>query len=364
VGAQYINHDVGVAACITAAVLSLVRAVDEPRRLSLRWLLAGWALCGLGLLAKGLIGVVLPLLVVAPWLAAQRRWRELLALAHPLGLLTFAAIVAPWMIAMQLRFPGFFDYFIVEQHFHRFTGASFNNREPVWFFLAVLPLLMLPWSAWLWPALRQRGARAGLYLWWLALVVGFFSLPASKLVGYVMPALAPAAALLALAIEARGVPWRRVAGGAAALCLTIIAVLAWNAPGSHRDVGLALGERWRGGDRVIFVDHYFYDLPFYAGLRVPVAVVSDWDDPELPRHDNWRKELFDAARFAPDRGGTVLWRWSRLSDLPCGGGRTWVVTTRDALPRLQSLMRLVPVLEGRHALLLQSTAPSCGTGQP
>ncbi len=363
VGAQYVNHDVGVAACITAAVLAMVRAVDESPRLSRRWLLAGWAFCGLGMLAKGLIGVVLPLLVVLPWLLAQRRWRDARALLHPLGLLTFAAIVVPWMFEMQRRFPGFFDYFIVEQHFRRFAGTHFNNREPFWFFVFVLPLLMLPWSLWLWPALRQRGQRgphAGLYLWWLAAVVSFFSLPTSKLVGYVMPALAPAAALLALALQARALRWRWLAGVAAALCTAIIVALAWQAHGSHRDVGLALGARVQAGDRVIFVDHYFFDLPFYAGLRAPVPVVSDWDDPDLSNHDNWRKELWDAARFAPDRGASVLWPWSHLAALPCASGSTWIVTTHEDLPRLHAMLRITPVFEGRHALLVQAEALACG----
>lgn len=360
VGAQYVNHDIGVAACVTAAVLALLRAVDEPLRLSRRWLLAGWVFCGLGVLAKGLIGVVFPLMVLWPWLLLQRRWRDALALVHPLGLLAFAAIVLPWMWAMQGRYPGFFDYFIVEQHFHRYAARSFNNRQPFWFFVVVLPLFMLPWSAWLWPALRQRGGRAGLYLWWLASVVGFFSLPASKLVGYVMPALAPAAALLALALQARTVRWPRVAAPAAALCMLIIAVVAWKAPGSHRDVGLALGARWQPGDRVIFIDEYFYDLPFYAGLRDPVAVVSGWGDPGLPQHDDWRKELFDAARFAPDHGAAVLWRWSRLSQLPCIAGRTWVVSSRQYLSRLWPLLQTAPVFEGHYALLLQAVVPACG----
>ena len=365
VGAQYVNHDIGVAACITAAVLALVRAVDEPPRRSQRWLLAGWAFCGLGVLAKGLIGVVLPLLVVAPWLLAQRRWRDTLWLLHPLALLVFAVIVAPWMLTMQARFPGFFDYFIVEQHFRRYAGVSFNNREPFWFFWVVLPLLVLPWSLWLWPALRQRGARAGLYLWWVFVVVAFFSLPASKLVGYVMPALAPMAALLTLALPARASAGRRWAGIAAAgFCLTIIVALAWAAPGSHRDVGRALAQRLQPGDRVIFIDQNFYDLPFYAGLRPPVPVVSEWDDPDLPMHDNWRKELFDAARFAPDHGDSVLWPWSRLAALPCGSGNTWIVTTSEHLPRLHSLLRVTPVFEGRHALLLQVTPPACAEPAP
>jgi hypothetical protein len=73
------------------------------------------------------------------------------------------------------------------------------------------------------------------------------------------------------------------------------------------------------------VDEYFYDVPFYARLGAPVVVVSDWTDPELPRHDNWRKELHDAARFDPARGSQVLWPSARLDALGCGGGEVWFV---------------------------------------
>ena len=372
VGAQYVNHDMGVAACISVAVLAAVRAVEpgtgeQPAR-SLAALLLAWAFCGLGVLAKGLIGVVLPVLVVLPWLLVQGRWRDALWLAHPLGLALFALIVAPWMLLMQARYPGFFDYFIVEQHFRRYAGAAFNNQQPMWFFIVVLPLLMLPWSLWLWPALRQRGAQAGLYLWWVAVVVGFFSLPASKLVGYVMPALAPMAALLALALARRDGrrAWRSLAALAAGLCLAIVAGLAWKAPGSHQDLGLALAQRLQPGDRVVFVDHYFYDVPFYARLAEPPVVVSDWDDPEIPRHDNWRKELHDAARFDPAQGARVLWPWQRVAELGCGAGATWWLAKHDTLARLQALQAvrgLQTVVTGRHGVLLRSAAQDCRAAQ-
>ncbi len=358
IGGQYVNHDIGVAACITATVLAWVRAVDDPAGMSRRWMLVGWACCGLGVLAKGLIGIVLPVLIVGPWLLAQGRWRQVRALLHPLGLAVAAAVVLPWMWAMQSRYPGFFDYFIVEQHFRRYAGTTFNNREGIWFYFAVVPLLMLPWSLWLWPALRRRGAQAGLYLWWAAVVIGFFSLPASKLVGYAMPALAPLAALLGLVLAGRR--WRPVAAGAATLCAGLIAYLAWQGPQSHRDIGAALADRLRPGDTVVFVDQYFYDLPFYAGLRQPVPVVSDWADPEIPKHDNWRKELHDAARFAPDVGASVLWPWSRLDALPCAAGRVWLVTTTETLPRLQARPGVAVAMTGRHALLLSA----CGAARP
>jgi 4-amino-4-deoxy-L-arabinose transferase-like glycosyltransferase len=370
VGAQYVNHDIGVAACITAAVLCIVRAVDDPARTALRWLLAGWAFCGLGVLAKGLIGIVLPAFVIGPWLLAQGRWRQMLGLLNPLGMVAFAAVVLPWMAAMQARFPGFFDYFIVEQHFRRFTGTTFNNRMPFWFYVAVLPLLTLPWAGWLVAlrpaALRQavpQAARLGLYLWWTAAIVGFFSLPSSKLVGYVLPALAPFSMLLAFVITARGTPWRHtvaLAGVAAAACVGIVGFLAWKAPGSHRELAQALGAQLKPGDRVVFVDEYFYDLPFYARLPQPAIVISDWDAADVTASDNWRKELFDATRFTANRGAHVLWNWGRVADTVCHVERVWFVASAVHHERL---MAAVPGLALQQAVrgveLLQTAGRSC-----
>ena len=113
------------------------------------------------MLAKGLIGIVLPLAVLVPWLLAQRRWADVLALASWRGLLLFAVVAGPWLLLMQWRYPGFVDYFIVEQHFRRYAGTLFNNRQPVWFFWVVLPLLMLPWTLWLWPASRRNFRSSG-----------------------------------------------------------------------------------------------------------------------------------------------------------------------------------------------------------
>ena len=136
---QYANHDMLVAAWISLAVVAARRAFDAQRH-RLAWICGAWAAMGLALLSKGLIGVVLPGLVVLPWLLLKRRWADLRLALHPLGLAVFAAVALPWMLAMQQRYPGFFDYFIVEQHFHRYTEARFNNAQPWWFFLVVLPL--------------------------------------------------------------------------------------------------------------------------------------------------------------------------------------------------------------------------------
>ncbi|HEX7437688.1 MAG TPA: glycosyltransferase family 39 protein [Caldimonas sp.] len=364
--AQYANHDMLVAGLVSVAVLCFVRALEDAPKPALGWLVGAWAACGFALLAKGLIGIVLPALVVGPWLIAQRRWRDLARLLHPLGLLAFVAVAGPWLATMQSRYPGFFDYFIVEQHFRRYAQTNFNNAHPFWFFVVVLPLLTLPWSGWL--ALRARrvaaarGPMLGLLAWWVLAVVGFFSLPSSKLVGYVLPALVPWCALTALAIATPSFPERRfrvVIAGAALLCAGVVVALAWAAPNSNRAAALALAARMAPGDKVAMVDEYFFDVPFYARLSEPVLIASDWSDPDIPNRDNWRKELFDAARFDPAKGRAVLWPIARLDALSCGPHAVWFVVKVGAGTALQRVSGAVMAYADARTELWRAPARTC-----
>jgi hypothetical protein len=222
---------------------------------------------------------------------------------------------------------------------------------------------------------QATAARVGLYAWWTLAIVGFFSLPSSKLVGYVLPALAPVAALLALVLTARRTPWPRVAAGAAVACVAIVAFLAWKAPGSHRELARTLGAQVQAGDRVAFIDEVFYDLPFYAQLNAPAIVVSAWDAPDVTAQDNWRKELFDATRFSPDRGASVLWTWQRLAELPCFGatlgapfsGKLWIVTAADHRARAVAAIEgltLVQAVRGVELLTVQGHVCANGAAGP
>ncbi len=366
VGAQYANHDMLVAGTLTASVLCFARALEvADRGIARRWLLAGWAACALAVLAKGLIGIVLPALVIGPWLLAQRRWRDLVRLLHPAGLALFALLALPWFVRVQQHFPGFFDYFVVEQHFRRYATSGFNNRHRGWFFPVALLLLTLPWSGWL-PVLLRRWRRAGawpplagLWLWWLAAVLAFFSLPASKLVGYILPVLAPWSALLALGLARRpDAAWRATALAAALVCVTAVGVLALRSPHSARDIGRALAQQIAPGDRVVMVDAPFNDVAFYARLGTPPLVASDWADPDLPKRDNWRKELVDAARFAPQDAALLL-PLAELPRLVCRGQRVWLVEYNAAAPRAAQVPGAQRVLQGRHAQLWRAEARRC-----
>jgi 4-amino-4-deoxy-L-arabinose transferase-like glycosyltransferase len=184
---------------------------DERRR---RLLLAGfYAGVGLSLLAKGLVGIVIPFGVVVGYQLLLRRFSssfKSLLWGVPLTLLVAAIWYAPVTLAHGY---AFIDQFFVQHHFARFVSNKFHHPQPFYFYLLILPLLPLPWTPFffaslknLWHALRERrGAtddddaslRLRLFaLAWVAVPVAFFSLSQSKLPGYILPAL-PGVALLA-----------------------------------------------------------------------------------------------------------------------------------------------------------------------
>lgn len=203
-GAQYVNHDLAVATWITASTLALALAALSTGRGRLGWLLAGGVASGLAVLTKGLIGVVFPFGIVGLWLLLTRRWRFVPWLLLPFGLGVLVA--TPWFLACQAANPEFFHYFFVTQHFERFAGTGFNNPMGPGFYPVILILGLLPWTPFLPSAAARawRGWRADpddraadlLLLLWPLVVVAFFSIPRSKIVGYVLPAVPPLAMLV------------------------------------------------------------------------------------------------------------------------------------------------------------------------
>lgn len=349
-GAQYANLDTLVAGCITATILMAVHAVllDEhglPYRAAL-W--GAYALAGLGLLAKGLIGLVLPGGVLVLWLLVTGRWRRIFWLLSAPGLVVFLGVSAPWFVAMQRLYPGFFHYFFIYQHFQRFMQTGFNNMHPVWFYVPVIVGLTLPWwPVWIWswasrpepeaPSARPQGLTALMWVW-LFVIVGFFSIPASKLPGYVLPVLPALAFLMADAGLNRSRGKWAGAGRAmvvtlvasALLCVGLIGAVVRFDQHSTRPMVPVVQPLLKQGVPLLYLDEFAYDLPFYLRLPSPVPIVSDWDNPELPKHDNDQKELFDAGEFNPELASTLLLRPGQWHAWLCRYPRLMVVAPDDA----------------------------------
>ncbi|MBZ0225991.1 MAG: glycosyltransferase family 39 protein, partial [Comamonas sp.] len=80
VGGQYVNHDMLVAAFIASGIWCFALALLHGPRPHAQLARLGFACCALGLLTKGLIGVVLPGLVLFVWISWTRQWRKALRL--------------------------------------------------------------------------------------------------------------------------------------------------------------------------------------------------------------------------------------------------------------------------------------------
>ena len=375
--AQFANLDMLVAGCITATIALLADAtlrLDNDRPGYRTPLIGAYAMAALGVLAKGLIGIVLPIAIVVVWLIVARRWRHLLRLISLPGVLVFVAIAAPWFIAMQQRFDGFAHYFFVYQHFQRYTLGGFNNAQPIWFYVAVLAVCTLPWFPGLWAAARQPTAAVDpparlvrLLMWiWLAGIVVFFSLPRSKLVGYVLPAAPPLAALIADGIWRRSLDTARtkrrlraVTALAAVLCIGVVIAARVFDVRTSETLASVLAARHQPGDGVFFVGEYYYDLPLLARLREPVEVVESWHASDIAVRDTWRKELHDAADFSPQAAEAVLVDRPAFAKRLCARPVSWVVARADAAQHYPELATLQPAAVSGRAALWRIDAKGC-----
>ncbi|MGJ7529285.1 ArnT family glycosyltransferase [Variovorax sp. GB1P17] len=344
-GAQFANLDMLVAGCISATVLlAAAAALARERAEPWRALLAGaYLFAAAGLLAKGLIGVVLPVGVLLIWCVATRRPSVLRLSVWLPGWAILLAVAGPWFVAMQMKYPEFFDYFVITQHFRRFASSGFNNEHGLWFYLPVLAGFTLPWFAWvLVPRHKDEDARPRLsdvdwLMWiWLAVIVVFFSLPRSKLVGYVLPALPPLAYLIAQRVlagrsmEALLPKVRATALASAAVCVAVVAAVAiYEVPPAAR-LRLPAGQAVAEGDQVLMLDSYSYEIPFYWNLRQPVLISDDWKAAATDTRDNWRKEVVDAGRFEPARAARTLVDRTQLATTLCVPRTTWLVGPSNA----------------------------------
>ena len=232
------------------------------------------------------------------------------------GLALLAAIAVPWFVVAQQKHPELFNYMFIGQQFNRYTAATYNNPQPIWFYLLALALLFFPWVFFALNQVRRtsRPADATVPLtkdvwrlcWaWVLAILGFFSIPNSKLVGYILPVL-PALALLASLGWARTMGHRAAAGkvfaGLCALSIGIAVVLMAAVPGVTRvsrtqDVAAVLACEARATDTVYVTGAYPYDLPFYAQTSRPMVVLADWPTLRANTGDGWQRELFEGADF-------------------------------------------------------------------
>ena len=190
---RVVIFDMSLTFCITLALYSFFEAAhtDETMRRRIYCALMYVGLAA-GTLIKGLVGLLIPGLVIFFYLLIANRWSILRSVYLIPGALLFLALVAPWYLMAEARNPGFLRYYLWDEHFGRFATGSFDRKQPWYFFLVVLAVGFLPWSVLL-PSVIKRNWSQSLddrrifLLSWSIVPLIFFSLSSSKLAHYILP---------------------------------------------------------------------------------------------------------------------------------------------------------------------------------
>ncbi|WP_437530677.1 glycosyltransferase family 39 protein [Sorangium sp. So ce726] len=213
-------------ALVWAQTLAIVLYASwGERRVQRLLFLSAWFFAALSTMAKGPAGFGLPVLCALGYVVVSRRYRDVLKMEIPVGLLVLACVALPWFVAMYARHgQPFTDRLLFHDMFKRaFThvhdtneGDDVSFRYYVW----QLGYAMFPWTglvpaSLVWWLRRREGAAPGergsadvrqgdasvfLAMWFL---FGFalFSLMLTKFHHYILPAVPPAAMLTGILLD-------------------------------------------------------------------------------------------------------------------------------------------------------------------
>ncbi|MFI8221738.1 lipid IV(A) 4-amino-4-deoxy-L-arabinosyltransferase [Pseudomonas sp. NPDC085632] len=200
--AGYANLDPQFTLWVNLSLVAVWFAIDSS---TTKARLGSWALlgaaCGMGLMTKGFLALLLPVLIALPYMIWQRRFGELLRYGL-VAVLVAALVSVPWALAVHVREPDFWRFFFWHEHIRRFAaGDDAQHARPWWFYLPLLFAATLPWAVLLPSTLirtwrEKREAKTAFLALWFVLPLAFFSLSSGKLPTYIMPCLLPAALLM------------------------------------------------------------------------------------------------------------------------------------------------------------------------
>lgn len=285
---------------VTASLVSffIYERRSENERGEILPLILFYFFIGVALLAKGLVGIILPFGIVGLYYVLRWRFPSKTFLMSLLwGTLLSALVAAIWYVPMyRLHGWQFIDEFIIQHHFQRFTSNKYQHPQPFYFFLWVLPLMTIPWLpffiAAVWKFVREqittmRGrtvAEAGdgvsrlrLFAFaWMAVPVAFFSLSGSKLPSYILPSLPGAIILTAIFVwrlADRRRPIRIGVAVTAAVVFIVLAVLMVTTVTSYADADsvkklIATADSSGTAKPVLMFHTVSHNAEFYAPGRI------------------------------------------------------------------------------------------------
>jgi 4-amino-4-deoxy-L-arabinose transferase-like glycosyltransferase len=126
----------------------LWRLLVKPRSLINWW--GAYLSLALCVLTKGLIGIVFPLIGCLALTTVRRDWKIIRRIKLFRGLLLVLILVLPWFLAVEHNNPGFWHYFVVNEHLDRIFDRRFPpdyevSKIGALGYLAVTAAWCFPW---------------------------------------------------------------------------------------------------------------------------------------------------------------------------------------------------------------------------
>lgn len=200
--------DTTLLCCILLAMTGLWEFIEAGSRGGL-WLF--YLGCGLGALAKGPLGIALPIIALLGFVALDRRWRMLLDMRALTGALIICVVAGLWVVPANWLTGGRYMYELVWESTIQpiFTPLQGHGGSDLGGYLATLPVYVpmlivgfLPWCVFLLPAARCRACavhrkerRTRFLAGWALAQLLVFSLLRTKLPHHILPILPPVAIL-------------------------------------------------------------------------------------------------------------------------------------------------------------------------
>ena len=200
----------------TLAGYSFWHALHGSTKTSPWWFISFYLAMGFGMLVKGPVGIIIPLVGVIPYLTFTQQWKNFWRKGFPLlgsGLVLLVA--APWYVAM-FKIHGEAYWAAAQANTTgRFMSPMEGHGGTFFFYVPILLLGFFPWSAFLpsvlyqslkqWKAYwngqsfvsRETNLEFFLSLWVVGLLI-FFTLSATRLPHYIYPLFPPSAILVGL----------------------------------------------------------------------------------------------------------------------------------------------------------------------
>jgi 4-amino-4-deoxy-L-arabinose transferase-like glycosyltransferase len=203
ISGHFNSLDMALSAFLVSALCSLLLAQTSANKNSCRnWMWVCWFMMALATLSKGVIGAAIPAMVFVVYSISAWDWKIWSRLHLISGTILFLLITAPWFVLISQRNPEFLEFFFIHEHLQRFTDDAHSRTGPIYYFVPLLIIGILPWIFQIPGAFAQafverkkEFSSSWLLACWSVVIFAFFSVSQSKLPGYIIP-IFPALALL------------------------------------------------------------------------------------------------------------------------------------------------------------------------